>query len=285
MVLAGAVRVDGRVVRSPRLILRPGQRIDAQVRSGALASPVVRTDRAFRLTASRVLFEDAWLLAVDKPPGLPTHRTADPRRDSLVECVRRYLSERGDGRDYLAVHQRLDRDTSGVVLFALDPAANPGLAQAFGHRGVDKRYLALVEIRPGAPGGRRLVVREPLGTGAAAGRVEVMPGGLFAETEIRVLERSGPLALVEVRPSTGRKHQIRAHLAHLRWPILGDGVYGGRTAVAGVEARRPFLHAARLALPHPLDGRSLEIASDLPDDFREALLRGRFSRFPGRAVR
>jgi 23S rRNA-/tRNA-specific pseudouridylate synthase len=238
--------------------VRAGQRVEAVVRPDLLAARAERTDRAFRLTGRAVLFRDAVLLAVDKPPGLPTHATADPGRPSLVGHVERYLGARGAPR-YVAVHQRLDRDTSGVVLFATDRRANEGLAGAFAGRLVEKTYLALTARPAAVPDGRRLVS---------------LPLERPAETEVVVREVLPDALLVEARPRTGRKHQVRAHLAHAGMPILGDPVYGD----AGGRAPRPMLHASRLALPHPLTGARLVIESPLPADFAVLLARLRKTR-------
>ncbi|HSD66332.1 MAG TPA: RluA family pseudouridine synthase [Vicinamibacteria bacterium] len=254
LVSAGGVRVDGDVLRAAGRPLRAGQRVEAAVRPDLLRPRAERTDRAFVLTDHAVLFRDEVLLAVDKPPGLPTHATADASRASLAGHVERYLRERG--RDpYVAVHQRLDRDTSGVVLFATDRRGNEGLARAFAGRQVEKVYLALVARPRRRPPSLLLVSLE----------VESRP----AETQVAVREVLADALLVEARPLTGRRHQVRAHLAHAGMPILGDAVYGN----AGGRAPRLMLHARRLALPHPLTGAPLVIDSPLPADFVGLLAR------------
>jgi RluA family pseudouridine synthase len=270
LVAAGGVRVNGEVARGAGQPVRTGQRVEALVRPELLRPRATASDRPFHLTSRAILFRDGALLAVDKPPGLPTHATADPSRPSLVGHVERFLREAGAG-SYVAVHQRLDRDTSGVVLFAIDPRANEGLARAFSGRAVEKTYVALT-ARPATVPRRGLRVSVPL---AAAGpgrgrRVAVGgEGALPAESEIVVLEVLADALLVEARPLTGRKHQVRAHLAHAGMPILGDPVYGD----AGGRAPRLMLHARRLTLSHPLTGQPLTIESPLPADFEAVLAR------------
>ena len=263
LVAAGQVMLDGVVSKAPGRRLRAGERVQAVVRPDLLRPRAERTDRPFRLTDRSVLFEDAALLAVDKPPGIPTHATADPSRPNLVAHVERYLKAQGRGA-YVGVHQRLDRDTSGVVLFAIDPRANAGLARAFEERRVEKTYVALA-ARPAVVPAGALVVRSPL-PGEASGREE---GGRAAETEIVVREVLPEAVLVEAKPRTGRRHQVRIHLAARGLAILGDPVHGG----AGERAPRLMLHARRLALPHPLTGKPLVIESPLPEDFVRALAR------------
>lgn len=268
LVSAGGVRVDGEVQVAAGRPLRAGQAVDAIVRPELLRPRAEASDRPFRLTPGAVLFRDAALLAVDKPPGLPTHPTADPARPSLVGHVEAYL--RGAGRPpYVGVHQRLDRDTSGIVLFAIEPRANAGLARAFEGREVEKTYLALT-AKPDVLPPSRFRVKAPLAVpgGAGARRVRVRgPGAKPAETDVVVLETLSGALLVEARPLTGRKHQVRAHLAHAGLPVLGDPVYGP----LGSAAPRLMLHAVRLRLPHPLTGERLTLESPLPPDFAAVL--------------
>lgn len=268
LVASGGVRVDGEVRRGAGRPLRVGQAVEALVRPDLLRTRSEASDRPFRLTASAILFRDTALLAVDKPPGLPTHPTADRARPSLVGHVEAYLRAGGAG-PWVGVHQRLDRDTSGIVLFAIDPRASRGLARAFEGREVEKSYVALTARPPALPASR-FRVSAPLGAPGRVGghRVEVGgPGAKPAETEVVVLEALPHALLVEARPLTGRKHQVRAHLAHAGLPILGDGVYGPHAAAAP----RLMLHARRLGLVHPLTGERLRLESPVAADFEEVL--------------
>lgn len=268
LVASGAARVDGVVVRVAGRPLRAGQLVEARVEAGLLRAGAEKTDRPFALTEAAILFRDDALVAVDKPPGLPTHPTADPHRPSLVSHLVAWLGGPG-AAPALAVHQRLDRDTSGVVLFGIDPRANEGLARAFAGRQARKTYLALV-ARPAGPVARRLRIDTALGMADRGGRVRVGgPGAREASTEVVVREVLPRALLVEARPATGRRHQVRAHLAHAGMPVLGDPLYGG--PAGGVA--RTMLHAWTLELAHPLDGRPLAIESPLPADFRSALER------------
>jgi 23S rRNA pseudouridine1911/1915/1917 synthase len=275
LLAAGGVRVNGEVRRGAGLELRAGQRVEALVRPELLRPRATVTDRPFRLTPARILYRDSALLAVDKPPGLPTHATADASRPSLVGHVQDLLRAGGVG-PRVAIHQRLDRDTSGVVLFAIDPRANDGLARAFSARAVEKTYVALV-ARPPIPVRPAFRVTAPLASPLSGGKGGVRIGGLGAkgaETDVLVREVLQAALLVEARPLTGRKHQVRAHLAHARMPVLGDPVYGD----AGAKAPRLMLHSLRLVLAHPLTGERLSIESPLPPDFNAVLARLRAER-------
>ncbi len=267
MVAGGAVRVDGVPLRAPGRLLRARQLVEAAVRAPALQPKTAATDRPFTMSDAAVVFRDRWLLAVSKPPGLPTHPTADRRRPSLVSAVESWLREQGTPA-VLGVHQRLDRDTSGLVLFTIDPEANPELARAFDSSRVAKTYLALA-ARPTGDLADELTIDAPLAV-AANGRVRVArpaEAARPASTVVVVRERLGRTLLVEARPRSGRKHQIRVHLAHAGLPIVGDRLYGA----GGPQAPRAMLHAWRLELPHPVSGRKLVLESPLPSDFREAL--------------
>ena len=240
LIMAGALRVRGRPLRAPGRLVESGAPLELTVRPELLH----RDEEPSSLDASRILHEDAALIAVDKPPRLPTVATADPRRAHLVGLLERLVGAGG-----LAVHQRLDQDTSGVVLFVKDPAANAGVAAQFAAHTVQKTYLALT-VRPA----RLPAPRWRAESGTAVTDfvlVEALPRGL----------------LVEAHPRTGRKHQIRIHLAEAGMPILGDARYGGGAAAAP----RVMLHASRLRLLHPLSGAPLSIASPVPADFQAVL--------------
>ena len=272
LIIAGVVRIDGLPARRPSLLLEPGQRIDAAPRLAEIerAAPDVACD----LSEGQILFEDPWLVAVDKPAGLPFHETADPARPDFVSAVRRLLAARAGGRPapYLGVHQRLDRDTSGVALFAKHPDANAGLAAAFGERRVVKTYHALTVRPPRLPPAQwtsegRLGV---IGRGRRAKMGSVAEGGEVARTDFALLETLGSALLIEARPRTGRKHQIRAQLAEAGLAILGDTRYSA-PASRGFLAPRLMLHACRLELTHPVTGEPLAVESAYPDDFKRTL--------------
>lgn len=267
--MAGAVRVEGRPVRRPGMVVGARKRLEAAVDPDRLAP----TAPAVRAETLRVLYEDDVILGVDKPAGLPTHATADPERPHLIALARAYLAARGHATPYLGVHQRLDRDTSGVVIFAKHALANPSLADAFARREVEKTYHALT-VRPSAPPPSRWRAQGRLAPSGKRRMTSVESGGQESETLFQVLESHPRGLLVEARPLTGRKHQIRVHLADAGLAIRGDEVYGS----AEGRASRLMLHAIRLALSHPLSGEPLLIESPYPRDFEDALSRLRQGR-------
>jgi 23S rRNA pseudouridine1911/1915/1917 synthase len=266
LIVAGAVRVGGRPVRRPGAPLVAGQALEAWLDVSRL--PPLPQAQSTALSERDILFEDRWLLAVAKPAGLPFHPTADVSRPSLVEAVRTLLAGRAAATtpsSYLGVHQRLDRDTSGCALFVKDAEANAGLAAAFGAHAVTKTYQALT-VRPAQRVPRAWTIDAPLallGTGRSA-RMGVTPGGDVAQTEVTVVRTLREALVLECRPRTGRKHQIRAHLAQAGLPILGDTRYGGPARLGSMAFPRVLLHALRLELPHPITGVPLRIVCDEP---------------------
>ncbi|GAB4257401.1 RluA family pseudouridine synthase [Deferrisoma sp.] len=244
------VWVNGRVEIMASRVLRGGERVE--VEPEAPPEPAEPPEIP-------VVWEDDRLLAVNKPPGIPSGPTRDPRRNHVegVLAARR-------GSPLVLVH-RLDLDTTGALLLAKTPEAGAGLARLFRERRVEKTYLALVEGEP--PGTFHVVshLRE------GQGRVHVVrSGGLRAETRFETLARGGGVALVAARPRTGRMHQIRIQLAREGFPILGDPVYGGPNRVGDLTVHRQMLHALALRFPHPATGEPLRIVAPPPEDFRAA---------------
>ncbi len=200
----------------------------------------------------RVIAVDADVIAIDKLWGLPVHggRSAI---DDIVTRVRHWLEQRGEP-SYLAVHQRLDRDASGVLVFVRNAELNAKVAAAFNEHTIERRYLAVVRDS-GLPAELRLTDRIEAPTKGLS-RV-VSTGGVHAEADVRVIERHGGLALVELTPHTGRRHQLRLQLAHRGAAIVGDTLYGG------LPAPRLMLHARSLAIPCI----SRQFTANLPQEF------------------
>jgi tRNA pseudouridine32 synthase/23S rRNA pseudouridine746 synthase len=233
-------------------------------------------DRGPEETSSLVTWQDASLLVVNKPAGLPTLVDGyHPEAPYLAGLLKKAY-----GRVW-TVH-RLDRETSGVMVFARTAAAHRALNTQFEQRQAAKVYHALVA---GDPGWTEQRVNLPLRPDGDRRHRTVIDrhGGKSAQTELRVLERFEKYALVEAMPLTGRAHQIRAHLAAVGYPVVADKLYGdGRPLVASdlqplTEAapelvlERLGLHARRLSFTHPESGERLEFQADYPADFARAL--------------
>ncbi|ALC16970.1 pseudouridine synthase, RluA family [Desulfuromonas soudanensis] len=251
----GQVFVNGRAERRASLVLCGGDQIQVSFEGRAPSLPPVLSE----------LYRDAHLLAVNKPAGLPCHATGDGGANALDLVAARLHEESGDAAPPILLH-RLDVDTTGVLLFALDPGANRALARQFAEREVSKVYLALVAGSP--PESFSVANQLKLGR---RGRIQaVTSGGQTAETSFATLARGDGFALVEARPRTGRTHQIRVHLSDAGFPLLGDLLYGGPSTlkVQGeiLLAGRHLLHARTLSLRRP-DGAPLTLSAPLPDDF------------------
>jgi 23S rRNA pseudouridine1911/1915/1917 synthase len=259
LVEAGEVRVDGiPVVPSQRLsegavveFSPPGPSADA------LAPEPV---------AFGVLYEDRHLAVVDKPAGLVTHPGAGTAGATLASGIlHRWPRVRGVGDEgrWGIVH-RLDKDTSGALVVALDPEAFAGLRSALRRRQIERRYLALVH---GAPSTVTGTIDAPLGPDPRRrGRRTVVASGAAARTHYRVVGSASGLSLLEVTLESGRTHQIRVHLAAVGLPIAGDRVYGR----AGGSPRL-FLHAVGLAFVHPTTGQDIEVEAPIPPDLARVL--------------
>ncbi len=272
LIEAGAVYLDGQRLRVASRAVRAAARVEVHLGPEAEGSAVA----SFELTAAQVLFEDQHLIAFDKPSGIASQATVDDAVDHLYAAARRFLARRDGSAPYLALHHRLDRPTSGVLLLAKNRRVNAALAAAFAFAGagagagVSKLYHALVWVEREPPSDawsvRNRLARRPRGQ---RGMRVVEEGGREAVTDFRVVRRLGPCRWVEALPRTGRTHQVRVHLAGSGLPILGDRLYGA--PVPEVRAPRLMLHAARLELEHPESGASLVIESPPPEDFRALL--------------
>lgn len=212
------------------------------------------------MTADRtvpVLYRDARVVVVDKPSGVASHRGWADDDDALLQRTRDTVGA------WVWLVNRLDRGTSGAVVFALDAAAAAALGDAFTTGAVTKTYLALTRGHPP----EHLVIDHPVPRREGAERVD-------AVTEIRRLETFGRYAWVEARPRTGRLHQIRRHLKHISCPLIGDVRYGkgehNRLFRERFDLHRLALHAARVIAPHP-DGGTLDVTAPLAPDLARCL--------------
>jgi 23S rRNA pseudouridine1911/1915/1917 synthase len=259
----GFVTVDGRLPAKAGVALASGQRVRVTIPP---PEPATLEPEAVPL---RVVYEDDDLLVVDKPPGMAVHPAPGHSSGTLVHAVLAHCPSLstvgGEGRPGI-VH-RLDKDTSGLIIVAKNDAAHLSLARQLKERRVEKTYIALVEGRLNQRDG---VIDAPIGRHPARRKkMAVVEGGREARTRYRVVREIAGRSLVEVRPETGRTHQIRVHLAAIGHPVVGDPVYGRGRPVGPL--RRQFLHAARLAFLHPRTGERLELEAPLPDDLAQAL--------------
>jgi 23S rRNA pseudouridine1911/1915/1917 synthase len=261
---SGCVLVDSRPAKAST-ILRGGERVDVRPSE---PPPLRAVPEEMPL---RVLYQDAAVVAIDKPAGMVVHAGAGVRSGTLVNALlHRFasLSTLGGPLRPGIVH-RLDKDTSGIVLVALTDFAHRDLASQFSSRSVEKEYLALVNGIPRRDTGRidAPIDRDPV----RRTRMTARTGrGRAALTDYRVIRRFERNALLEVRIHTGRTHQIRVHLSSIGHPVAGDRLYGA-PPLTGLP--RFFLHAHRIRFRTPATGQTVELVSPLPPDL-EAVLAG-----------
>ncbi|MDP1653085.1 MAG: RluA family pseudouridine synthase [Rhodocyclaceae bacterium] len=265
---SGEVRVNkGRAAADRRLELGDRVRVPP-VRVAEQADTTAIPPRDFP-----VVFEDEALLVIDKPSGVAVHGGSGVDF-GVIEQVRRARPQ----AKFLELAHRLDRETSGLLIIGKKRSALIRLHDLFRDGGIDKRYLALVK---GHWRDKLRNVKFPLHkylTAEGERRVRVSPEGKEAHSVMRLKERwktaLGEFCLLEVELRTGRTHQIRVHLAHLGFPILGDEKYGDFALNRDLQKaglKRMFLHAASMRLPHPLTGEKLELAAALPVELEKFL--------------
>jgi 23S rRNA pseudouridine1911/1915/1917 synthase len=228
-----------------------------------------------------IVYSDDAVVVVNKPAGLTTMRHAEEAAEfgrgkrflpkTLADLLPAALG--APNRPVIAVH-RIDRDTSGLVVFARTRAAAEGLTKQFRKHSADRRYLALTRGTP-KPGRIESVFVRDRGDGRRGSTSNFAEEGKRAVTRVAVLEELGKFALVECRLETGRTHQVRIHLGEAGAPLCGETVYDrppdGKPLPDGSGARRPMLHAARLGFAHPESGDPMNWEVEPPRDFAELL--------------
>ncbi|HJQ84217.1 MAG TPA: RluA family pseudouridine synthase, partial [Candidatus Binatia bacterium] len=217
-----------------------------------------------------VVHEDASIVVVDKPGGMPAHALDPRQRGTAAAFLLARYPEMADVGEPLApglVH-RLDTGTSGLLVAARTVEAHAALRAALRARRVEKRYVAVVAGTGPELAGTRVVLPLAHDAGDRRRMIAAAPGlrAWPAETALEVLSSWRGRTLVRATIRTGVTHQVRAHLAHVGHPVLGDVLYGGPPVA--LPAGRHALHASELSLPHPADGRPLVLASALPPDLR-----------------
>jgi 23S rRNA pseudouridine1911/1915/1917 synthase len=257
----GQVRLDGQRAKAGTL-LRRGQIIAVTPAPAALPAGVEA--EAIPLC---VLYEDEWLLVINKPPGLVVHPAPGHWRGTLVGALLHHWRGPRPGLDPLrpGIVHRLDKDTSGVLVIAKDAATLADLGAQFRSHRVAKQYVALVWGRLrrqrgtiSAPIGRHPMHRK---------RMAVRESGRAASTAYEVCDQLEGITMLRLFPKTGRTHQIRVHLAAIGHPIVGDAVYGThRTRASAALIRRQALHAERITFRHPHTGRDVSFLAPLADD-------------------
>ncbi|HXX59235.1 MAG TPA: RluA family pseudouridine synthase [Dehalococcoidales bacterium] len=258
----GNVRVNGKPEKaSYRIIAGDAVEIEiAAARPGHLVPEEIPVP---------VIYEDDDVLVVDKPAGLTVHPAPGHKTGTLVNAVMSHLIELEDEDDRPGIVHRLDKDTSGVMVIAKNTVALAKLSEQFKSHTITKVYIALVQGHLTPEQG---IIEAHIGRDTGDRKKMAIADenrGREARTRYRVLKYIGNYSLLEVKPETGRTHQIRVHLAAIGHPVVGDATYGIKNQVLA----RQFLHAQRLGFYHPATGEYKEFTLELPPDLKETLER------------
>jgi 23S rRNA pseudouridine1911/1915/1917 synthase len=258
LIEAGHVLVDGQP-RPKRHAVIPGERV-------VVATPEAPVEVGEPEASFSVVYEDEYLLVVDKPAGVVVHPARGHRSGTLSQALAA-LGARGGEAGRMGIVHRLDRDTSGLLVVARNDAVHRALKHLLSDRRLRREYLALVD---GHPEARTGTIDAPIGRDRRDRLLISIDTDAPREARTHFeIERLLPTsALLRVVLETGRTHQIRVHMAAIGHPVAGDRQYG-TAGQFGLE--RQFLHAARLAFAHPVTGAELDLRSELPEDLRRAL--------------
>lgn len=279
LIMAGCIRVNGREVRIPSYTVFVKSNVEAFIDKEKVLYEKQADDIIFEVTEESVLYEDEYLIFINKPAKFPTEKTIVTDRDNLHDAVVRYLWKKNPSLrnpPYVGIMHRLDKDTSGVILFTKTREVNKAIFDMFdssklelnetsekNYRPVQKTYIAVVKDSVKIK--ESFTVKNFLGritsksAGCKWGEVPESRGGLIAVTEFKVIKRDAGRCYLECHPITGRTHQIRIHLAGLGTPIYGDTLYNGD------KAERLFLHAKSLELTHPITGKKISVSAPCND--------------------
>jgi len=255
---AGHVTVDGRAWDGKRHVAG-GERVEIRPLRDLTAGTAVAQDIALD-----IVYEDESIIVLDKPAGLVVHPGSGNRDGTLQNALLHHDPALGAIPRAGIVH-RLDKETSGLLVVARTEAAHTSLVRQLAARTMHREYLALARGDVAQP----MIIDAPIGRHPTQRTtMAVVAKGKPARTHVEIVERFGIATLVRCRLETGRTHQIRVHLAAIDHPLVGDPAYGGRRPAPGVPAfARQALHATRLELVHPANGRAMRFDSPLPADF------------------
>lgn len=271
LIEAGNVSVEGREKLAKNYKLRAGDRLTVE-----LPEPETLDVLPENIPLD-IVYEDKYLLVVNKPSGMVVHPAVGNHTGTLVNAVMFHCGDQLSSINGVVrpgIVHRIDKDTSGLLVIAKTDAAHRGLAEQFAVHSIKRAYRAVVynnikedDGRVDAPIGRNPKDRLKMAVVSA-------DKGRRAVTNYHVIERSGKFTYVECRLETGRTHQIRVHMAYIGHPLLGDPLYGPRKGMSGVTGQ--VLHAKELGFVHPITGEYMEFDSELPPEFVKALKKAGF---------
>lgn len=257
----GGVHVDGKRVRKCSFVIDCGQTIELYQDKGSL--------EPYRIQPEHILYEDEFIIVLNKAAGIETQPTPARYKGTLYEALQHYLRQQTPGKKpQIAMVQRLDRDTSGAIVFSIHKDSHKNLSEQVKCHQLNKEYLALVAGIPTAMEG---TFHSFLEYDRNTRRMHsVVSGGKEAITHYKVEKFWNESALVSIQLVTGRTHQIRAHFSEAGHPLLGDIAYGGPKLLEGARWNRQCLHALKLAFTHPVHNKPIAVTAPIPEDMVQA---------------
>ncbi len=250
----GSVHLEGKKEFNGSITIQKGQKI-------RLYWPWHGAKRFYEIDERRILYKDKWLIAYNKEPGIPCQQTPSDSYNNIFHALKRYL-KRKNLKDYLAMHHRLDQDTSGVILFSMSKEINKDLSIAFKSKKVHKEYLIYAT---GNPPDTEWTANQNIIRQHHRYKWTQENKGKRAETTFRVIKSTGKRHLILAIPKTGRTHQIRLHAQASGLKIFGDRIYGGP------PAKYLMLHAWKLKITHPKTQKDLTIVAPIPDGWPQEM--------------
>lgn len=261
--------IEGGHVRSGNKPVKPSLKVKKSMEIEGELVPDEPPSLSPETIPLNIIYEDDWLLAVNKPKGMVVHPSFGHHQGTLVHAMLGYLGEREgfDDSDRPGIVHRLDKDTTGVILLAKDSKTQEILSRQFSQRSVEKVYRAVVEGRVNKEEG---TVEGDIGRHPKERKrmAIVRKGGRYALSRYKVICRLSDSSYLEVCPSTGRTHQIRVHLSSIGHPVVGDPVYSRKRRK---EVDRPLLHAYRISFDHPQSNKRIMLEAPIPHDIEEFL--------------
>lgn len=257
------ITVDGQHV-TVRHVLKCGEALTLDISDGQSSQNIVPSPLPVE-----ILLEDESVIAANKPPFMPTHPSHGHYDDTLANALCYRMQQSGEPFVFRPVN-RLDRNTSGVVLIAKNRVSAASLSESLQKGLITKKYLAILDGVPAEKSGKiETYIRRRQESIIYREVCEKTPDADYALTEYEIIEVSGGHSLVIASPITGRTHQLRLHFAHIGCPIIGDDLYGLESGMIGRQA----LHAYSLDFPCPRSGEKIHVRAPLPEDLKEALLK------------
>lgn len=259
LIYLGGVHLAGRRIRKCCQAVCAGESLEVFVDKQPLVP--------MKLELDRILYRDQDLIVINKPAGMPTQPAPSRYQGTVYSELQNLLNDQKqkEQRPTIGMMQRLDLDTSGVMVFSIHKRAHKKMSEAFLGRNIDKLYLALVAGKP--PEGKGMFSSQLAKRRRTNLIVSVNRGGKQADTLYTLLQNMDLASLVEIELITGRSHQIRAHFSEAGLPLLGDLAYGGPGKVNGFNIPRQMLHSRKLSFNHPVTGEQMVFKAPLPDDF------------------